>query len=90
MTIPRPLESAPSAPIGARTIWPNHDEVGDASILKQRALSNRRRQGPRQRVEGHHPDLSALGHEFDEELYCCGCGAEYLAVCAFRPVCEGR
>lgn len=90
-TIPRPIEPLTDPPLRGVIAWVQLDEIGepDSNRALIRARASRCRPGPRQRTEEHHPDLSGLGHEFDESMHCGGCGREYLAVCAFRPKCEG-
>ncbi len=89
--IPRPIESAPAVFSQPNAIeWPveaGEDETsGNARRLARGSRCNRpSRYG---RTKAHQPDLSGLGHEFDDELHCSGCGMEWLAVCAFRERCE--
>lgn len=99
-TIPRPIESAPFAASTqpGETMWVRWD-LADAlgrgiGVHSERAwqrarVSRMRRVQSSGRSKAHHPDLSGLGHEFDADLYCGGCGREYLAVCAWKPKCEG-
>lgn len=90
--IPRPIESTtthPTQPSGIE--WVSWDLSGEkvSELGMKRARVSRFVRRSRHRTEAHHPDLSELQHEFDDSLHCCGCGREYLAVCAFRPRCEG-
>ncbi len=70
--------------------WPVAAGEDETSEIAQRRARGRRAHRPAQygRTEWHQPDLSALGHEFDDSLHCCGCGREWLAVCAWREPCD--